>query len=382
VERVLLVHVECGKDRTDTATRAERIEEARLLVASAGAAVIDAWSVQRDKPDPATFLGAGKVEALASAVKAQGMDLVVINQPISAVHARNLERAVGVRVIDRTELILDIFGQRARTHEGKLQVELARLQHQATRLIRGWTHLERQKGGIGLRGGMGESQLEIDRRLLAGRVREMRTRLAKVARQRATQRARRVQSGVFRVAIVGYTNAGKSTLFNRLSGANTVAADQLFATLDTTTRRTYVGEGAPLALSDTVGFIRDLPHSLVDAFKATLEETIDADLLLHVVDAASSAREDQVLRVNEVLAEIGAGDLPQLMVLNKIDRAEPSEPGVQRGGDGNILAVRVSALSGAGLADLRDVLRSLATRKVPVPTAQAEGSMSPTRLAA
>jgi GTPase len=349
------------------------IAEAAQLVESAGYSVVATVVGQRDRADPSTFLGSGKVQEIADRLAADPVQLIVFNQPLGAIQARNLERAwPGTRVIDRTELILDIFAQRAQSHEGKLQVELARLQHAATRLVRGWTHLERQRGGIGLRGGMGESQLEIDRRLIAERVRVTRERLAKVSRQRATQRARRRSGEPFRVVIVGYTNAGKSTLFNRLTRAQTIVADQLFATLDTTTRRFHVGDGHTVALSDTVGFIRDLPHTLVDAFKATLDEAAQADLLLHVYDASNPAHDDQILRVNEVLRDIGADTVPQLLVANKIDQVAPPQPGAVEDGHDKILGIRVSASDGSGLDALRAAVHTLAIEKL-----NAEASLTP-----
>jgi len=265
-----------------------------------------------------------------------------------------------VRVYDRTDVILDIFAQRARTSEGKLQVELARLEHLSTRLVRGWTHLERQRGSLGKTGGPGEKQIELDRRMIGEQVKKLKERLKKSARVRVTQRSGRTRSGIYRVAIVGYTNAGKSTLFNRLTGAEAYAADQLFATLDTTTRRVFLGEGASIALSDTVGFIRDLPHSLVDAFRATLEETIQADLLLHVVDVSNEQRDEQIEAVNTVLAEIGAAGVPQILVLNQIDKVPGMQPEVVRESYGKILNIKVSAFTGAGMDLLREALAEAA----------------------
>lgn len=283
---------------------------------------------------------------------------MVFNHALSPIQIRNLERELNTRVVDRTDLILDIFAQRARSHEGKLQVELARLEHHMTRLVRGWTHLERQRGGIGVRGGPGETQLEIDRRLVSDRIRLTKERIAKVVRQRHTQRGARRRSGVRTVAIVGYTNAGKSTLFNRMTRAETYVADQLFATLDTTTRRAYLGAGVEVALSDTVGFIRDLPHALVAAFRATLEETANADLLLHVVDASSPRREGEIEDVNAVLAEIGADEVPQLLVFNKIDLLPVAEPSVGMDQCGKINELRISAVTGQGLEALRAAILS------------------------
>src|SRR5436190_12529001 len=302
--------------------------------------------VRRDRPDPKTYVGSGKVDEIRDAMRENRAEMVVFDSALSAAQVRNLERALSeggesVLVYDRTDLILNIFAQRAQSHEGKLQVELARLEHLSTRLVRGWTHLERQRGGLGKTGGPGEKQIELDRRLIGERVKKLKDRIAKVGRVRETQRARRTRSGVLRVAIVGYTNAGKTTLFNRVAQSRGYAADQLFATLDTTTHRVYLGEGAQITLSDTVGFIRDLPHTLVDAFRATLEETVEADLLLHVVDAANPNRDEQIAAVNTVLQEIGAAEVPQLVVHNQIDRVPGLAPEVVRDGSGNILNIKV-----------------------------------------
>jgi len=334
-------------------------------VDSAGAQVVEVVRGRRDRPDAKTFAGSGKVDEILAAVRMHEADSVVFDQALSAAQVRNLERALSedgreVRVFDRTDVILDIFAQRARTSEGKLQVELARLEHLSTRLVRGWTHLERQRGSLGKTGGPGEKQIELDRRMIGERVKKLKERLRKSARIRATQRGGRTRSGIFRVALVGYTNAGKSTLFNRLSRAEAYAADQLFATLDTTTRRVYLGEGASIALSDTVGFIRDLPHTLVDAFRATLEEAIQADLLLHVVDVSSPQREEQVEAVNAVLAEIGAAEVPQILILNQIDRVPGMAPEIVRESYGKILNIKVSAFTGAGIDALREALAQAA----------------------
>ena len=341
------------------------VDECIDLVRSAGAEVLDIVRGRRDRPDPALFVGKGKAEEIAAMVRACDANVVIFNHELSPAQERNIERALQCRVIDRISLILDIFAQRARSHEGKLQVELAQLSHMATRLVRGWTHLERQKGGVGLRG-PGETQLETDRRLLGKRVKTLRERLATVQRQRATQRRSRQRSGTYSVSIVGYTNAGKSTLFNTLTKARAYAADQLFATLDTTSRRLYLNESVSVVLSDTVGFIRDLPHTLVAAFRATLEETVQADLLLHVVDSASPARERQIDEVNLVLNEIGADGIPQLMVWNKTDlRDLPAI--IERDEHNNIVGVRVSALTGEGLPLLRDALAELAAARDGTP---------------
>lgn len=332
----------------------DRVTELRLLAESAGASVLAVVEGRRQRPDPALFAGSGKVDEVACARAATDSTVVIFNHQLSPAQQRNLERALECRVVDRTSLILDIFAQRASSHEGKVQVELAQLQHLATRLVRGWTHLERQKGGIGLRG-PGETQLETDRRLIGRRVKILKDRLAKLERQRAVQRRARARREVLAVSIVGYTNAGKTTLFNALTNAGAYAADQLFATLDTTTRRLYLPDLGTVTLSDTVGFIRDLPHTLVAAFRATLEETVHADVLLHIVDAAGEARERQIEDVNAVLAEIGADRIPQILVWNKIDR-QGAEPGIDRDECGSIARVRLSARTGEGLDALRQAL--------------------------
>ncbi|MBI2314360.1 MAG: GTPase HflX [Betaproteobacteria bacterium] len=326
---------------------AESFEELRQLAASARVRVLAEIQGKRARPDPATFAGSGKVEETAMALRASGAGFAVFNHDLSPAQQRNLEKRLNCRVIDRTSLILDIFAQRAHSFEGKLQVELAQLEHLASRLVRGWTHLERQKGGIGLRG-PGETQLETDRRLIGKRVKLLKDRLLKVRRQRDVQRRARRRGRVLSVSLVGYTNAGKSTLFNALTNAQAYAADQLFATLDTTSRRVFIPDCGPVVVSDTVGFIRHLPHTLVAAFRATLEETIQADLLLHVVDAGSPNREAQVEEANKVLAEIGAEAIPQVLVLNKID-AIALAPGFDRDEYGRIARVRLSAKTGAGV---------------------------------
>jgi GTP-binding protein HflX len=355
-EGAVLVTLDFGRD-----DRAASRAELEALATSAGARVLAVVEGRRSRPDPALFAGKGKVEELARVRAATGAAVVIFNHELSPAQQRNLERAVGCGVVDRTSLILDIFAQRASSHEGKVQVELAQLQHLATRLVRGWTHLERQKGGIGLRG-PGETQLETDRRLIGRRVKVLRGRLAQLARQRTVQRRARARREVLAVSLVGYTNAGKSTLFNALTQAGAYAADRLFATLDTTTRRLYLPGQAAVTVSDTVGFIRDLPHTLVAAFRATLEETVHADLLLHVVDASSPARERQIDEVNRVLEEIGAQAVPQLLVWNKID-LNGVGPGIDRDDCGSIARVRLSARTGAGLDTLRQALAEAAAAK-------------------
>ena len=348
-DRALLVALDLG-----SGDPRERLAELSALAVSAGATVAGAVTGRRQRPDAALFAGKGKVEEIGERRVDTGADLVIFDHALSGAQQRNLERALECRVVDRTALILDIFAQRARSAEGKLQVELAQVKHQLTRLVGGWRHLERQKGGIGLRG-PGETQLETDRRLLGTRVKVLNGRLAQVARQRATQGRTRRRAAVRTVALVGYTNAGKSTLFNRLTGAHAFAADQLFATLDTTLRRVHVPGASPIVLSDTVGFIRDLPHDLVAAFRATLAEAAQADLLLHVIDAAHPNRDEQIAAVDAVLEEIGAQSVPQIRLYNKID-ATAIAPGSERGPSGIIESVRASALTGAGCTELRAAL--------------------------
>jgi len=326
---------------------AESTDELTQLALSARIGVAGILRGKRARPDSAFFAGTGKVDEIAVLLAQTGAGLVIFNHELSPAQERNLEKKLGCRVIDRVSLILDIFAQRAQSHEGKLQVELAQLEHLATRLVRGWTHLERQKGGIGLRG-PGETQLETDRRLLGKRVKLLKDKLARHANQRQVQRRARQRANVLSVSLVGYTNAGKSTFFNALTRAHAYAADQLFATLDTTTRRVFLPSGGALVLSDTVGFIRQLPHTLVAAFRATLEEAIQADLLLHVVDAASTTRDAQIAAVNAVLAEIGAAHIPQILVYNKIDLTG-GEPRVERDEYGKIARVWISAGQGLGL---------------------------------
>jgi GTP-binding protein HflX len=337
---------------------AEGVHEISELASSAGIKARALVGGRRERPDPALFAGKGKVEEVARTLAATGAHLAIFNHELSPAQERNLERELDCRVVDRVSLILDIFAQRARTHEGKLQVELAQLEHLSTRLVRGWTHLERQKGGIGLRG-PGETQLETDRRLIGKRVKVLKDKLERVRAQREIQRRSRGRNHLFMASIVGYTNAGKSTLFNRLTHAGVYAADQLFATLDTTTRRVHTGNGARVVLSDTVGFIRRLPHTLVAAFRATLEETVHADLLLHMVDASSEDRDAQAAAVNQVLAEIGAQSIPQVVVMNKIDRTRlPAR--IDRDDCGRISRVWASAQSGEGIEYVRLALEEYA----------------------
>jgi GTP-binding protein HflX len=337
----------------------EAVEEVVRLVQSAGVLRHRVLKGRRSKPDPRFYAGAGKVDEIAAAAADLNAMYVVFNHALSPAQERNIEKAIVRRVMDRTELILEIFAQRARTAEGKLQVELAQLEHLSTRLVRGWTHLERQRGGLGKTGGPGEAQLELDRRYIAARVRVLRRKLDGLKKQRTVQRRARARGDVLSASIVGYTNAGKSTLFNALTGAAAYQADQLFATLDTTTRRVWLPDAGNVVISDTVGFIRDLPHGLVAAFRATLEETVHADLLLHVVDASSSTREEQVEAVDKVLAEIPADAAPRLLVWNKIDVAG-LEPAVERDQYGRISRVFVSARTGAGLELLRGALAEFA----------------------
>ncbi len=359
-ERALLVQPQWVGEHGGSA-----LTEFSELARSAGATIVGSLSARIERPNPKFFVGSGKAEEIKVHKESTNADLVLVNHALSPVQERNLEALTQCRVVDRTGLILDIFAQRARSHEGKLQVELAQLRHMSTRLVRGWTHLERQRGGaIGLRG-PGETQLELDRRLLANRVKQLQQRLRKVETQRAQARRARQRNAVPVVSLVGYTNAGKSTLFNALTGADVYAADQLFATLDPTLRRIDGLSCGPMILADTVGFISDLPHDLVAAFKSTLAETRDADLLLHVVDAADPDHRDRIEEVQRVLEEIGAQDVPQILVFNKIDRLAASEesgeskpvpPRVDSVDGGRTLRVWVSAMENRGLGLLRDTL--------------------------
>ena len=349
-ERALLVGVGIGRpvDPHDTA-------EFEALAASAGALPIALVTASRPRPDPKYFVGVGKAEEIRDRARDANAAVILVDQTLSPSQERNLEKLTSCRVLDRNGLILDIFSQRARSFEGKLQVELAQLSHLSTRLVRGWTHLERQKGGIGLRG-PGETQLETDRRLIAKRIRTLRARLEKLARQRDTGRHVRREVPVPTVALVGYTNAGKSTLFNRLTGSDTYVADQLFATLDPTVRRIKLAGVGEVVLADTVGFVRALPHELIAAFRSTLQEAREADLLLHVVDASDPLRDERMVQVRDVLAGIGAGDIRELKVFNKIDLMGAEGPRIVTGSDGIPAQAWVSAQSGAGLNELREAV--------------------------
>ena len=358
---MVLVGVDLGRGAFFDPT----LDELALLAESAGDLPVERVIARRKAPDPALFVGSGKADEIKILVQMHGAECVIFDQALSPAQQRNLERHLGVAVADRTALILEIFAQRAQSHEGKLQVELARLQYLGSRLVRRWSHLERQTGGAGQRGGPGEAQIELDRRMIDERVKSLKARLSKVKRQRGTQRDKRRNSGTFRVSLVGYTNAGKSTLFNALVKAKAYAADQLFATLDTTTRSLYLEAlGATVSLSDTVGFIRDLPHKLVEAFEATLQEAIDADLLLHVIDASSPLLQAQRDEVDRVLHEIGAGGLPQILVFNKLDQVDPLPRELQGWVEGPAGAavprIFVSALRGSGLEGLRQLIAQAA----------------------
>ena len=361
--QAVLVSLDFGEDDF-----AESTAEIVQLAESARVGVAAVLQGRRAQPDPALFAGKGKVEELAALLERTGAGLAIFNHELTPAQERNLERRLECRVVDRVSLILDIFAQRAHSHEGKLQVELAQLGHLATRLVRGWTHLERQKGGIGLRG-PGETQLETDRRLLGKRVKLLKDKLARLASQRDVQRRARRRASVLSVSLVGYTNAGKSTLFNVLTRASAYAADQLFATLDTTTRRVHLPSGAPVVISDTVGFIRRLPHTLVAAFRATLEEAVQADLLLHVVDVGSTVRDAQIAAVDEVLAEIGASHIPQLMIYNTIDLVD-GEARMERDEYGKISGIWISAKTSSGLKLVKLALEEYAASAARAPVAR------------
>lgn len=349
-DAVVLVSVDFGNP-----DYAESLQELRHLVNTAGMQIRATVEGKRHVPDAKYFIGSGKAEELKLMLESSECKVVAFNHDLSPSQQRNLERFLQAKVVDRTGLILDIFAQRAQTHEGKLQVELAQLEHLSTRLVRGWTHLERQKGGIGVRGGPGETQLELDRRMLRVRVKQLKEKLSKLKQQRGMQRRARKRSNLMTVSIVGYTNAGKSTLFNRLTHSGVYAADQLFATLDTTSRKMHLPDANPIVLSDTVGFIKHLPTTLIEAFGATLEEAAQADLLLHVVDVSSTNRDAQIEQVNFVLNEIGASQVHQILVLNQIDRLGMPQ-GIERDEYGKISKVRISAIDGTGIDDLKQAL--------------------------
>ena len=381
--RTVLVGVDLGAGHSFDPT----LDELAQLAESAGDEPVARLVARRKAPDAALFVGAGKADEIKALVAEHDASGVLFDQALSPAQQRNLERHLGVQVADRTALILEIFARRAKSHEGKLQVELARLQYLATRLVRRWSHLERQRGGVGHRGGPGEAQIELDRRMLTDRIKTVKARLEKVQRQRNTQRRARERSGAFRVSLVGYTNAGKSTLFNALVKARAYAADQLFATLDTTTRSLYLDRiGASVALSDTVGFIRDLPHKLVEAFQATLQEAAEADLLLHVVDASSPNLQEQRDEVERVLSEIGAHDIAQILVYNKLDAIDPPprvlQDWIERAPGQRVPRVFVSALRGDGLDALRELIaraaagEALGPDKTPPSSATAAGATS------
>jgi GTPase len=377
VTPAILVGVDLGLPHFDA-----ELEELGLLSQTAGLEPVARVVCKRKAPDAALFIGKGKADEIKQLADATGAQEILFDQSLSPAQQRNLERHLDRPVNDRTLLILEIFAQRARSHEGKLQVELARLRYVSTRLVRRWSHLERQTGGAGVRGGPGEKQIELDRRMIADAIKRTRERLEKVKRQRQTQRRRRERQGAFNISLVGYTNAGKSTLFNALTKAGAYAANQLFATLDTTTRQLYLGEaGRSVSLSDTVGFIRDLPHGLIDAFQATLQEAVDADLLLHVVDAGNPEHPEQIAEVQRVLHEIGAADVPQVLVFNKIDLLDASQQprdeidrfeieGVQ------VPRVFVSAHSGAGMAALRGLLAQEVSRRSPAASPEGQNAQA------
>ncbi len=337
-------------------------EEIRELSVSCGYEVVGITQARREKPDPKFFLGSGKIQEIKEEAHLQKAVILIFDVSLSPAQQRNIEKETGLSVLDRTELILEIFRQRAKTKEGRLQVELARLEHLSTRLVRGWTHLERQRGGLSKTGGPGEKQIELDRRMIGSRVKALREQMAKLEKQRNTQRKSRQKGKTLTVALAGYTNAGKSTLFNRLTKGQVYAADQLFATLDPTARKWHVAENTDVVLSDTVGFIRGLPHQLIEAFKSTLDEAVQADLILHVVDASNPARQSQMDEVDKVFKEIGALEIPQIVVFNKIDLVD-REPFVTEEEDGRVKAVALSAKTGAGVELLQNAVANIAREK-------------------
>lgn len=337
-------------------------EEIRELSVSCGYEVVGITQARREKPDPKFFLGSGKIQEIKEEALSQHAVILIFDVSLSPAQQRNIEKETGLSVLDRTELILEIFRQRAKTREGRLQVELARLEHLSTRLVRGWTHLERQRGGLSKTGGPGEKQIELDRRMIGSRVKALREQLAKLEKQRNTQRKSRQKGKTLTVALAGYTNAGKSTLFNRLTKGQVYAADQLFATLDPTARKWHVAENIDVVLSDTVGFIRGLPHQLIEAFKSTLDEAVQADLILHVVDASNPARQAQMDEVEKVFKEIGALDIPQIVVFNKIDLVD-REPFITEDENGQVKAVALSAKTGEGIELLKQAVAEIARKK-------------------
>ena len=345
----------------------ESVEEIKELVLSADMKIVSTVNIKRSAPDPKYFLGSGKAEEVKFIIQESKADTVIFNHNLSPSQERNLEKFLSTRILDRTALILFIFAKRAKSHEGKLQVELAQLDHLSTRLIKGWSHLERQKGGIGVRGGPGEKQLELDRRMLRLRIKQLKEKLDKLKRQRTMQRKKRSRSNVLNISIVGYTNAGKSTLFNQLTRANALAMNQLFATLDTTSRKLFIEEGVECVISDTVGFIKSLPTTLIEAFKSTLEESREADLLLHVVNMANPNHGEQIIAVNKILDEIKASSIPQILVLNQIDRLD-IKANHERDEYGRISTIQLSAKTGEGIELLKEAILEMYASKQIIET--------------